>query len=293
MPNNCSLICEQTVNQFGENRMKINGTELTASLEFCSADFVEKLVISFGDEAVKDLENTSTLKAERELLETLILEAEDETVAEMMVESIKDFAQFVQKNEADLRKSKAALDQARNTYKKDKQKYEENTHNKLEALDEEFEIDPEKLAAYQLAQNKLRAKKLRAKARHRGLVAIAKGTVAATIDGVENQYFKTTTAVVTKTIEETKSAMRNQQAAGNDTDTEETFKALEEAVSSTAEKISKETNGGKDVAILNASMDAARASAVLALEINNESLPKLEQVPREHHEQRIQEHMRS
>ena len=273
--------------------MTINSNELTANLKSCSATFVEKLIVSFGDEAIKDLENTSTLQAKRELLEVFILDNEDEIKAEMIAESIEDFAKFVQKNEADLKASKEALDNARKTYNEDRQKYETNTFNKIEALDKEFEIDKDKLAAQQLAQNKLRAKKLREKARHRGLVSIAKGAVAATIDGIENEYFKVTTAVVTKTIQEAKTSMTHQQEAGVDVDTLESYKSIEEFAVSNAKKTTKNTNGGKNVAILSATMDSTKATAALRLDLSSESLAKLEKEPRELHEQRIRAYMNS
>ncbi len=273
--------------------MTVNSAELTANLKFCSAIFVEKLIVSFGDEAINQLLNTSTLQAKRELLQSLILDSKDDTIPAMMEQSIREFAEFVKKNEQDLKVSRDAAKSAKEKYDEDKESYKNNAQVKIDALDKEFEIDQEKWDSYQLGINKVKAKELRKKVRHRGLVALAKGAIAATIDGVENQYFKTANAVITTAIRDTKSVMRTYQDAGIETDTLEGTQAIEEAVVATAKKTSKNTNAGKDIAILNSQMEAVKASSALILGLDSQSLGRLEQQSREHREQTITEHMNS
>lgn len=276
--------------------MTINGNELGANLKSCSAIFVEKLIVVFGDDAIKDLENTSTLQAKRDLLQSLIMDSKDDTIPLMMEQHIKDFAEFVRKNEQDLKVSRDAAKTAKENYDKDKQNYKNNAQVKIDALDEEFDIDQDKLAAYQLGINKVKAKELRKKIRHRGLVELAKGAIAATIDGVEDKYFKTANAVMTTAIRDTKNVMRIFQEDGAEVETLEGYKAIEEAVVSNAKKTSKDTDGGKNVTILNAQLEAAKASMAFAMDLSSDSLKVLEDRQREQHQQRvgnIPEHMNS
>jgi len=256
--------------------MPINGVHLSADLKSCTAIFVEKLIVAFGDEGCEALENTSTLQAKRDLLQSLIMDSEDDTIPSMMEQSIKDFAEFVRKNEQDLKVSRDAAKTAKETYDNDKQTYKDKAQVKIDALDKEFDIDQDKLEAYQLGINKVKAKELRKKVRHRGLVALAKGAIAATIDGVENQYFKSANVVMQRAIQDTKNVMRTYQEAGTEVDTVEGSKAIEEAVVSTAKKTSKDTDGGKNVTILNAQLEAAKAGAAIMLGLDSESLGRLE-----------------
>lgn len=272
--------------------MTINNTELTANLKSCSAIFIEKLIVSFGDEAIKELEKVSTLGDKRDLLAQLILESEDDTIPEMMCESIKEFAEFVVKNEASLKVSKEAVTTARATYNTDKENYKTQTQVKVDALDEEFDIDQDKLAAYQLKLNKVKAAQLRKKTRHRGLVAIAKGSIAATIDGIESSYFKTVNAVVSSAIADTKVSMRNFTDAGVDVDTIEGTKAVEEAVISKARKTSADTDAGKNDSIISHnSTEAAKKAFMLGYDLNSESIKRLEDQYRQEHTTQIQELM--
>ena len=275
--------------------MTVNSAELTANLKFCSAIFVEKLIVSFGDEAINQLLNTSTLQAKRELLQSLIMDSkdDDDTIPVMMEQSIREFAEFVKKNEQDLKVSRDAAKTAKENYDNDKQNYKDNAQVKIDALDKEFEIDQEKWDSYQLGINKVKAKELRKKVRHRGLVALAKGAIAATIDGVENEYFKTANVVMTTAIRDTKNVMRIFQEDGAEVETVEGYKAIEEAVVSNAKKTSKDTDGGKNVTILNAQMETAKASMAFAMDLSSGSLKALEDRQREHNQQRIVEHMNS
>lgn len=272
--------------------MTINAAELAFNLKSCSAIFVEKLVVSFGDDAIKQLKDASTLQAKRDLLEMLVLECEDETDAELMFTAIKEFAEFVIKNEADLKNSREASQKAAAQYKQDKISYQTNAQKKIDDLDEEFEIDQEKLAAYQLGINKVKAKELRKKARHRGLVALAKGAIAATVDGMENQYSKTANVVMQRSITDTKSVMRNYQDAGVETDTIEAYASIEESVIASAKKTSKDTQAGKDVSIINKhSLDAVQANMALRFGLSSESLRRMEEQQRQEHNAQIKEVM--
>lgn len=250
--------------------MTINNAELTSNLKSCSSIFVEKLIVSFGDEAIKELENTPILKDKRELLERLILESDDDTKQGLYALSIQEFAEFVVKNEASLKASRDKARDAREAYNKDKEAYKTNTQVKIDALDEDFEIDQDKLASYQLKLNKVKAKELREKTRHRGLVALAKGTIAATIDGIEDRYMRTANAVMASAINDTKASMRNFQNDGVDVDTIEGTKAIEEAVIAKAKKTSKDTQAGKNDSMLSQTTTlAAKAAIILNHDINS------------------------
>lgn len=273
--------------------MTINSAELTSNLKSCSSIFVEKLIVSFGDDAIKELENTPILKDKRELLERLILDCDDDTKQELYDLSIREFAEFVVKNEASLKASKDKARDAREAYNKDTEAYKTNTKVKIDELDEEFEIDQDKLAAYQLKLNKVKAKELREKTRHKGLVALAKGTIAATIDGIENQYMRTANAVMSSAINDTKAVMRNFTDEGADVDTVEGTKAVEEAVIAKAKKTSKDTEAGRNDSIINAQLEATRASMALTMGLSSSDLKSLEDQQKVEHDNAVQLHLHS
>ena len=277
-----------------KNIMTIDNSNLTANLKSCSAVFVEKLIVSFGDEAIKDLENVSTLRDKRELLESLILECEDKEHQEMLDYTIQDFAQFVVKNEVSLKVSSDAVKKAREEYNNDKESYKKKTQVKIDDLDAGFNIDQDKWNADREKLNRVRGKELRKKSRHRGLVYIAKGAISATIDGEEDKYFKTANAVMSRAITDTKNVIRGYQEAGVEIDTVDGTKAIEEAVIATAEKTSKDTDAGKNISVINAQMDSVmKATIARTLDLDPEALARIENQRQQHHKQVVHEHLHS
>ena len=236
-------------------------SEMMNNLKSCPVELIEKLILSYP-EAIETLEGISTLRDKRELLESCVLDDKDEERLVNIEIIVQGYAEFVKQNEASLRESKEAYTSAKKQYDDEKEEYKLKAQAKITEAVETLNINEKSIAKYEQRLNKERAKKLRKNLRHRGLVALAKGAIAATIDGIEKEYCATAQVVMTSAINDTKVAMRNYEESGVDVDTLESTEALVEAVSSNASNTSKNTQGGKHLSTINPQLEAARQSLI-------------------------------
>lgn len=237
-------------------------SEMMNNLKSCPVELIEKLILSYP-EAIEALEGISTLRDKRELLESCVLNDEHEERKGDIKQIVHDYAEFVEQNEASLKKSKEAYTSAKKQYDNEKEDYKLKAQAKITEAVEILDINEKSIAKYEQRLDKERAKKLRKNLRHRGLVALAKGAVAATIDGIEKEYCATAQVVMTSAIRDTKAVMRSYEESGDvDVDTLESTEAIVEAVSSNASNTSKNTEGGKHLTTINPQVEAARQSFI-------------------------------
>lgn len=240
-------------------------SNIMENLKSCSVELIEKLILSYP-EAIETLERTSTLRDKRELLESCVLGDDEDPKRKESIELIvQDYAEFVEKNEDSLKTSKEAYTSAKRQYDNEKEDYKVKAQAKITEAIEMLKIKERDIAKYEQRLNKERAKKLRKNIRHKGLVFMAKGAIAATIDGIEKEYSATAQVVMTSAINDTKAAMRNYKENGEDVNTLESTEALVEAVSSDASKTSKNTQGGKHISTISVQVEAARQSLIAQL----------------------------
>lgn len=233
-------------------------SEMMNNLKSCPVELIEKLILSYRD-AIDTLEGISTLEDKRELLESCVLDDQDEERLVNIELIVQGYADFVEQNEASLRKSKEAYTSAKKQHDNEKEDYKLKAQAKITEAVETLNINEKSIARYEQRLDKERAKKLRKNIRHRGLVALAKGAVAATIDGIEKEYSATAQVVMTSAINDTKAVMRTYEESRDvDVDTLESTGAIVEAVSSNASNTSKNTQGGKHLSTINAQVEAAR-----------------------------------
>ena len=216
-------------------------------------------------EAIGTLETISTLKDKRELLESCVIDDKDEERQVNIELIVQGYAEFVEQNEASLKKSKEAYTSAKKQYDNEKEDYKVKAEAKITEAIETLNIKDKDIAKYEQRLDKERAKKLRKNLRHKGLVALAKGAIAATIDGIEREYSATAQVVMTSAISKTKVVMRNYEESGIAVDTLESTEALVEAASSNASKTSKNTQGGNHISTINLQVEAARKSLITQL----------------------------
>ena len=195
----------------------------------------------------------------------IVLDDEDEERQGHIELIVQDYAEFVEQNKASLKTSKEVYTSAKKQYDNEKEDYKLKAQAKITEAVETLNINEKSIAKYELRLNKERAKKLRKNIRHRGLVALAKGAIAATIDGIEKEYCATAQVVMTSAINDTKAVMQNYQESGIPVDTLESTEALVEVASSNASNTSKNTEGGKHLSTINAQVAAARQSLITQL----------------------------
>ena len=185
-------------------------SEMMNNLKSCPVELIEKLILSYP-EAIEALEGISTLRDKRELLESCVLDDKDEERQVKIELTVQDYAEFVEQNEASLRKSKEAYTSAKKQHDNEKEDYKLKAQAKITEAVETLNINEKSIAKYEQRLDKERAKKLRKNLRHRGLVALAKGTIAATIDGIEKEYCATAQVVMTSAIRDTNPLMSDSE----------------------------------------------------------------------------------
>lgn len=155
-------------------------SNIMENLKSCPVELIEKLILSYP-EATEALEGISTLRDKRELLESCVLDDKDEERKGNIELIVQDYAEFLEKNEASLKTSKEAYTSAKRQYDNEKEDYKVKAQAKITEAMEILKIKKRDIAKYEQRLDKERAKKLRKNLRHKGLVALAKGAIAATI----------------------------------------------------------------------------------------------------------------
>jgi hypothetical protein len=208
------------VKETEKSTFTIDKEELTKYLNKCDRKFLDTLILTFGDDGVKQLEYTHSSKAKRELACELMCPENDEAKFLM----VKEYYDLIDMSEEDIQGAKDDLKKARKEYQETMDEYKSKLESRVEELRTKFKIENHHIQAYE----QIKGKKREANLVKKGLKAYATARTIAKRNGQEDQLIASAEYLAT-------------QAAGMAKDTDVSDKSLQ-AVSKSIRTFNKGIN---------------------------------------------------
>lgn len=168
-----------------------DGANLSLYLKKCSREFLDELILTFGDKGVKALDFAHTTKAKRASAYDLMIEEEN---AEKL-EIVKEFYDLVVGNAPQMKEALSDFQKAKQEYQDVKDSYQSKLDARVKKLGSQFEIKKE----HRKQHNEILGKLQRAKQIKKGLKGYGTSVALAHIDGIQDQVIASATYIAIET----------------------------------------------------------------------------------------------
>ncbi|MGB5635377.1 MAG: hypothetical protein WBM86_21700 [Waterburya sp.] len=170
-----------------------DGANLSLYLKKCSREFLDELILTFGDDGVKALDYSHTTKAKRASAYDLMIVEENEE--KFLI--VKEFYDLVVGNASQMKEALADFQKAREEYQEVKDSYQSKLDARVNKLGSQFEIKKE----HRKQHNEILGKLQRAKQIKKGLKGYGTAVALAHVDGIQDQVIASASYIAAKTSE--------------------------------------------------------------------------------------------
>lgn len=176
-----------------ETQVVFDGANLSLYLKKCSREFLDELILTFGEEGVKALDFAHTTKAKRASAYDLMIAEENEE--KFLI--VKEFYDLVVGNASQMKEALKEFQDARDEYQKVKDSYQSKLDARVKKLGTQFKIKKE----HRKQHNEILGKLQRAKAIKKGLKGYGTAVALAHVDGIQDQVIASASYIAAKTSE--------------------------------------------------------------------------------------------
>lgn len=173
--------------------IQFDGANLSLYLKKCSREFLDELILTFGDEGVKALDFAHTTKAKRASAYDLMIVEENEE--KFLI--VKEFYELVVGNASQMKEALADFQKAKEEYQEVKDSYQSKLDARVKKLGNQFKIKKE----HRKQHNEILGKLQRAKQIKKGLKGYGTAVALAHIDDIQDQVIASASYIASKTSE--------------------------------------------------------------------------------------------
>lgn len=176
-----------------ETQVVFDEDNLSVYLKKCSREFLDELILTFGEDGVKALDFAHTTKAKRATAYDLMIEEQNEE----KYQAVEEFYNLVVGNASQMKEALTKFQKAKEEYQEAKDSYQSVLDARVKRLGQKFDIKKEHRKQY----NEILGKLKRAKTIKKGLKGYGTAVALAHVDGIQDQVIASASYIAAKTSE--------------------------------------------------------------------------------------------